>query len=152
MQVYRLGPKRFAPDLEGIGAKKFGGRWNHVDTACIYASANKSLSMLEYSAHLSLATFKPDLVFTTYEVNGKDFLQLDVKDLPKNWNNIPALKSTMDIATDHFKNKPDSLGLIVPSIIIPDEFNFLINPLSSKFSSVKVVSVVDHNFDIRVIS
>lgn len=150
MHVYRLGPKRFAPDLEGIGAKKFGGRWNHVETACIYASANKALSMLEYSAHLSLASFKPELVFTTYEVEYDDFLKLDLKDLPKDWNNIPSLKSTMDIGTNHFKSNPDSLGIIVPSIIIPDEFNYLINPLSTKFPSVKVVSVTDHNYDLRI--
>lgn len=106
--------------------------------------------MLEYSAHLTLATFKPDLVFTTYKVDDKDFLKLDLKDLPKDWNNIPALKSTMNIGTNHFNNNPDSLGIIVPSIIIPDEFNYLINPLSSKFPNVKIVSIADHYYDLRI--
>ncbi len=34
--------------------------------------------MLEYAAHLSLTTFKPNLVFTTYEVNHDDFLRIDL--------------------------------------------------------------------------
>ena len=150
MLIYKLGPKKFAPDLQGIGAKLYGGRWNHIDTACIYTSANKSLSMLEYSVHLKLATFKPDLVFTTYEVDPSHFHKIDVSDLPIGWDSIPTLKSTKDIASNHFKDNPESLGLIVPSIIIPDELNFLLNPLSSKFPEVKVLSVIDHHYDKRI--
>jgi RES domain-containing protein len=152
MQIYRLGPRRFAPDLDGVGAKLYGGRWNQVGTACIYASANKALSMLEYSVHVSLATFKPDLVFTTYDVKQEDFLSIDVNDLPHNWNKIPALNASMSVGTKHFITYPDSLGIIVPSIIIPDELNYIINPLSTKFSDIKVVSITDHHFDLRVIS
>jgi len=150
MRVFRFGPKRFAPDLEGLGAEKFGGRWNHVGTACIYASATKSLAMLEYSAHLSLVNFKPELVFTTYEIPDHTLLRHDLKNLPIDWNSVPALKLTMDIGTNHFKSNPNSLGIIVPSIIIPDEFNYIINPLSTKFKSVRVLSVEDHTYDLRI--
>jgi RES domain-containing protein len=152
MHIYRLGPKKFAPDLDGVGAKLYGGRWNHIGTACIYASASRALSMLEYSAHISLALFKPDLVFTTYDVNQDDFLRIDLQDLPENWNSIPVLNESMSVGTNHFTTNLDSLGIIVPSTIIPDELNYIINPLSSKFSNLVVLSIIDHTFDLRVIS
>lgn len=56
MLLYRIGKTKYAKDLDGIGAKVNGGRWNHEGVACIYTAESRALSLLEYSAHVSIDT------------------------------------------------------------------------------------------------
>jgi RES domain-containing protein len=149
MLVYRLSKSKYRNDLEGIGAKLYGGRWNNIGTPCIYTSENRSLAILEYASNVELDQMPRALHFTVYDIPEKEFVTIEVKNLPGNWKDAPSPQSTKDFGSDFFKDS-GVLGIRIPSAIVPEEYNFLINPAADKFSAVRVVDSKDFIFDVRI--
>jgi RES domain-containing protein len=69
--------------------------------------------------------------------------------LPKDWNSIPFLSSTQLIG-DQFLKKNNALVLKVPSVVISDEFNYLINPQHPDFKKIKIIEKNRFVFDPRL--
>jgi len=149
MRVYRLSDRQFAVDLDGTGAKLFGGRWNHVGTSCIYTSASRALSVLEFAANVELEFFPSNLSITIYEVPDKEILTISNEELPENWNDLSSPKSTKDFGTNLLMNS-NTLCIQVPSVVVSQEFNYLINPACEKIKLIKVVDINKFEFDTRV--
>jgi len=149
MLVYRIGKTKYAKDLEGEGAKLNGGRWNHPGFPCIYTGESKALSLLEYSAHVSLETIPRALSFTTYNVPDDSMVELKIARLPGNWKEWPHSHETRDVGS---KLLSDNKFLLIklPSVIIPDEFIYIINTLHKKIKEVVIVEVEDYVYDLRV--
>jgi|GEM_PF-4679954 len=64
MIVYRIAQTKYAQDITGSGAKKYGGRWNRPGVAALYTSQQRSLCMLELLVHFNAqAAFKQDYSF-----------------------------------------------------------------------------------------
>lgn len=146
MKVYRLTQTRYAEDLNGTGAKLYGGRWNHIDTPCIYTGSSRALSILEYSVNINIDFIPRALSICVFEIKEDQIFNLQIEDLPGNWTHNPAPKSTKDLGTELLK----SHAIIrIPSIIIPDEFNYIINPLA-KISDFKLLEAKDYVFDLRI--
>ncbi|RZL17537.1 MAG: RES domain-containing protein [Pedobacter sp.] len=149
MRIYRLSDRQFAADLDGTGAKLFGGRWNHVGTSCIYTSASRALSVLEFAANVELEFFPSNLSITIYEVADKEILTISDEELPENWNDLSSPKSTKDFGTNLLMNS-NTLCIQVPSVVVLQEFNYLINPACEKIKLIKVVDINKFEFDTRV--
>lgn len=149
MRIYRLSDRQFAADLDGTGAKLFGGRWNHVGTSCIYTSASRALSVLEFAANVELEFFPANLSITIYEVPDKETLTISDEELPENWNDLSSPKSTKDFGTNLLMNS-NTLCIQVPSVVVLQEFNYLINPACEKIKLIKVVDINKFEFDTRV--
>jgi RES domain-containing protein len=149
MQVYRLSDRQYAADLIGKGARLFGGRWNHIGTSCIYTSASRALSVLEFAANVELEFFPSNLSITIYEVPDKEITILSDDDLPHNWNDLSTPKSTKDFGTNLLMNSK-TLCIQVPSVVVSQEFNYLINPACEKIKLITVVDINMFEFDTRV--
>jgi RES domain-containing protein len=149
MLVYRISKTAYAGDLKGIGSKLFGGRWNNKRTACIYTSASRALAVLEFAANVELEFCPTDLSITIYEIPEAEFAIINPADLPEEWNELPAPQSIKDLGTKYLKDL-SILGLHVPSVIVPEEFNYLINAESDKINSIKVIKVTPFIFDTRI--
>jgi RES domain-containing protein len=149
MQVYRLSDRQYAADLTGKGARLFGGRWNHIGTPCIYTSASRALSVLEFAANVELEFFPSNLSITIYEVPDKEITILSDDDLPDNWNDLSSPKSTKDFGTNLLMNSK-RLCIQVPSVVVSQEFNYLINPACEKIKLIKVIDINMFEFDTRV--
>ncbi|WP_256004989.1 RES family NAD+ phosphorylase [Pedobacter deserti] len=149
MLVYRLSKTEFAGDLEGIGAKLYGGRWNNKGTACIYTSSSRALSVLEFASNVELEYVPEDLSITTYEVPDDLLEVLKASQLPEDWAAIPTAQSTKDLGSKYFSDQR-VLCLRVPSVVVPEEFNYLINPESKKINGVKVRGISRFKFDSRI--
>jgi RES domain-containing protein len=149
MQVYRLSDRQYAADLTGKGARLFGGRWNHIGTSCIYTSASRALSVLEFAANVELEFFPSNLSITIYEVPDKEITILSDDDLPANWNDLSSPKSTKDFGTNLLMNSK-ILCIQVPSVVVSQEFNYLINPACEKIKLIKVIDINMFEFDTRV--
>lgn len=147
MLVYHLGITLFAKQLTGEGAKLYGGRWNPKGVPCLYACESKALCALEYAANVLLEDMPGDLSFSAYEIPDDSWISFLPKDLPTNWQEIPLPKSTQDWGAKHLQ---DTLALRVPSVIIPSEFNFVINPLHTDFKKVRLKGVESFSFDRRI--
>lgn len=147
MKVFRISKTQYANDLQGTGSKLFGGRWNHIDTPCIYTSESRALAVLEYSANIAIDFIPRALSLCVFEIDEAQIELTKIEDLPGNWTETPAPKVTKDFGTQWLKERKGILKL--PSIIIPQEFNYLLNPLSEK-PGFKLVETYDFVYDLRI--
>lgn len=147
MKVYRITKTQYAQDLNGTGSKLFGGRWNHINTPCIYASESRALAVLEYAVNIAIEFIPRALSLCIFEIDENKVLTLQKEELPENWRETPISKSTKDYGTSFLKQKHEILK--VPSIILPQEFNYILNPLANNFT-FKLLETKDFIFDLRI--
>lgn len=150
MHVYHVGSAKFAYDLSGKGAELFGGRWNRRGVPCIYAASSLSLAVLEYAVNNSLENIPRALSYVVYKIPDKGWRKFEISALPDDWMQRPAPVSTMEFG-NYLLKKRTHLIMGIPSVVVPIEYNFLINPLHGDFyKKVRVVAVNDFVFDMRL--
>jgi RES domain-containing protein len=141
MKVYRIERARYVAEaLKGIGASKSKGfRWNSFNTSMVYTAESRALALLEIAVHLDLSEDLPnDRVVLSIEIpDDLPILWLDEKKLPKNWNIHPPTNITQQIG-DQFVLQSKAAVLKVPSSIVSDEFNYLINPNHPDIKKIKI--------------
>lgn len=147
MLVYRISKTQYAGDLRGTGAKLYGGRWNQIDTACIYTSESRALAVLEYSVNANIDFIPRALSICTYEIDENLIKSFKISQLPGDWKDSPASYSTRIFGTNQFEE--GVFILKIPSTIIPDEFNYLINPILGN-GHFRLVSAIDFVYDLRI--
>lgn len=145
MLVFRLVRQAYAQQLDGKGAALFGGRWNSVGKPLLYTAEHRSLAVLEYRVNNPLAL--KDLVMVTLEVPGHDIQTLSTQDLNTQWQTYSPQNKCAAIG-DNWLESQKTLMLSVPSAVVPQENNILINPLHSGMKEVKILDttsfLVDH--------
>ena len=148
MTVYRISLDLYKDDLSGAGAKLFGGRWNNVGIPALYTTENISLAVLE----LLVRVDKNDIPLNHY------LLQIDIPDseapvvIPKSklkdgWKDDIHLTQWMG---SEFMKTGGSLALKVPSAVVDEEHNFIINPTHPHFKKIKLISAKKFAFDNRL--
>ena len=141
MNAWRLVRKRRLPDaVTGEGARLGGGRWNHVGTPVIYVSETLSLAALELFIHFTRKDIKlsQSLLAVPVEIpDGLKVIEVSVKSLSSDWRVSPPSNSTKDIGTA-WAQRGSSPVLRVPSAVIPDEYNLLLNPKHSDFVKIMI--------------
>lgn len=150
MQVYRIAKQKYIKDLTGIGAKTVGGRWNPKGVAVLYTSTSAALSVLEVLAHLPAAYFPDDMAMASIEIPDALISFIDRSELPRDWDKIPPSTGIQHFAMNWISENK-FLGLKVPSIIVPTEYNLLVNPLHPDFNSVELLKVTPFSFDTRLL-
>lgn len=146
-------PDYTADDLSGEGAKRSGGRWNRPGMPVLYTAANIALACLETIVHLSGG----DLPLNRYLV------RLDVPDdvwqaarvlvdgdAPVGWDAIPAGKVSLDLGDQWLADAVGPALLSVPSVIVPEEANVLINPAHADARRITVTKLRRWSYDMRV--
>jgi RES domain-containing protein len=150
MIVYRIAHQKYARDLTGTGAKLAGGRWNSPGNRMLYTAGSISLAILEVAVHLSLEKVPKGFKIIVLEIPDEyAHKSIDRRKLPINWSLSIHAPFTQNIG-DVFLEKNEFLTLQVPSAIVPEEYNYLINPLHPAFSLVKILDIRDMNFDSRL--
>lgn len=148
--LYRIARTKYAKDLSGEGARLAGGRWNHKGTPIIYASGSRSLACLEALVHMSQAEFLIKRKIVLIEIPKTVVPQIiDKSSLPRNWRQYPPFFKLADIGTQ-WAASMKSLLLQVPSAVVPDEFNMLINPAHPDMKHVTITKIEDFQFDKRL--
>lgn len=136
--------------FNGQGAKLFGGRWNSPGVAVVYGSEHKSLAALEHLVHLNPRM--PNR-FTAFSFQFSDSLvkKISARELPKHWRQEPPPPATQQIG-DVWARESRSAILAVPSIIIPEELNYLLNPAHPDFKKIALGKPQDFVFDARLLT
>ena len=147
MKVYRISNKKYTEHLNGKGAYRVGGRWNSKGVRMVYTSTSIALASLEVLVHSAGIPIPNGMILLTFEVNNK-YIQL-LENAPLNWNEIPP-KGAAKVVGDEFIKSSKILGLKVPSAIIPEEYNVLLNPLHVHMDKVELVSIREYAFDGRL--
>ncbi len=147
MILYRIVKCAYA-DLSGTGARLYGGRWNSEGRSMVYLASSRSLAVLEALVHLSPTNIPTNFCIMTIDAPD-DVLEIPVEQLPKNWNEYPEHTSLKLIGND-FLIKQKHLLLKVPSAIVKEEYNYLLNPLHKNAGLVKIISTQPFAFDQRL--
>lgn len=151
MLLYRIvkNEKR-TTDLTGTGAFNEGGRWNSEGVYALYTSEHAALAMLEVLVHVDEGELPPGMFIMTIEIpDSVPVLEIGEKDLPADWR-IPeniALKEMGDKIFEESK----FLGIKAPSAVLPDSYNYILNPLyPGYYDLVKVIQVKALEVDKRL--
>jgi RES domain-containing protein len=151
VQVFRIAKSRSIRDLSGTGARVHGGRWNRKDIPVVYASENRSLATLEFLVHVPLSLLPNNLSIACIDITGAIVVeQISTADLPKNWRDCPAPPELADVGSE-WALAMRSLLLRVPSVVVPDDFNILINPKHPDMNRVVIPSIERFVFDRRLL-
>lgn len=149
MVVYRISSCKFIDDLSGRGAAMYGGRWNSEGVYLLYTAGSPSLAMLESLVHLG-GRVTGDFCQIAIEVPEESVLELMPEDLPANWRESPAPDLLRSIG-NRFIVEGQYLMLKIPSVLVPDESNCLLNPAHPDFKKVRVLVKSPIRFDERLV-
>jgi len=138
MIVHRLTRSVYARDLSGKGAEKFGGRWNTPGVPMLYTSDSRALSMLELLVHTGRYSCPKDLVLISLDIpDDAKIHSVYFPLLPEGWDTYPYTTATRNLG-DKFIRDKEMLAMKVPSVMVPGEFNLLINPLHAELSRLRI--------------
>jgi RES domain-containing protein len=146
MELFRITRSEFRHDLSGEGAYQYGGRWNSPRNRMLYTSSRRSLAMLEILVHWQRPTPPPDYVVVVLFI--PDALVSDsIPNIITDWRHNQQWSKEVG---DQWLKEKESLLLKVPSVVVPAESNYLINPLHQDASFIKIVDVEPFSFDKRL--
>jgi len=130
--------------LDGEGANQVGGRWNSSGRAVVYMAQSISLAVLENLVHMSPADFPVGYVSVAATIPD----ELTILDEDNVRRDFPDAGSRE--LGDHWLASLASAVLRVPSVVIPTEFNFLLNPRHPGFPQIVVEPPIPFVFDERL--
>lgn len=133
----------------GEGAEIAGGRWNSQGTRIVYASSSISLSILEILVHLENSSVLSSYSVIPFHFDEKLISVLKEADLPRGWADHPPPVSSQQIG-DSWVQDQTSLLLKVPSVVVPLEFNYLLNPAHPDIDKIKIGQPVPLPLDERL--
>jgi RES domain-containing protein len=152
IEVWRLARRPFcrtaASAFSGDGAAIAGGRWNRKGTRAVYASWTRSLAILEILATIDRSDAPTDYVFASATLEESDIARLPP--LPADWRAAVRSGATVEIG-QRFIAEGAALALAVPSAIVPQELNYLINPRHRRFATLHIGKTLEpFAFDKRI--
>jgi len=150
MEVFRISNKKYAAQLTASGS---ANRWNEEGQYVIYTGSSRSLSTLELIVHRS--AIKPTLLYKVMVIHIEDediiFEQIRSDILPKNWRSVAAYSKLQRMGAAWYTSKR-SLILKIPSAIIPQEYNYIINTKHPDFKEkVQLIKTEDYFWDARLL-
>ena len=148
MIVYRITNSQFKDDISGNGAKIRGARWNLQGSSMLYTAENISLCILELLVHIGLQDIQNFYHLLAIAVpDGASVSEINISKLKTGW--LEDEDYTAFMGTEFLKNNTN-LVLKVPSAIIDEEHNLLINPYHVDFKKIKIKKSKEFIFDERL--
>lgn len=150
MFAWRISSRKYALDRTGYGASIKGQRWNSANMRAIYAGLTPEIAALEKLVHTG-STLPLDLVITRISLPDDTSLyeSPSYDSLPEDWEALPTSPTTASFG-DSFLLEAKHLGLIVPSSIMPEARNIVINPDHPMMREVTIEIVREFIFDPRL--
>lgn len=150
MEVFRIVRETYSKQLTASG---LANRWNEDSQYVVYTGSSRSLATLELVVHRN--NIIPGFAYRVIIISIADEEELITpilqSNLPKNWRRNTAYPVLQQIGSDWYKNK-HSLILKVPSAIISQEYNYLINTKHPDFESkVSLVRTENYFWDERLV-
>lgn len=151
MILYRITKTAYARDLSGAGARMYGGRWNQKGTAVLYTASNPALATVELLVHVDANVLPNDLRLAFIELpDNSSSSTLEPESLPKDWRTFPTPAILAELGTRWAESR-QTLMLRVPSAIVVDDCNVLLNPAHPEFTNVRIEKVTAYGFDERLL-
>lgn len=151
IQAWRIVHQNYAnAAFDGEGARITGGRWNSEGIPVVYTAGTLSLALLEIIVHLEIKDALKYFKAIPISFNNALMQNVSTDSLPLTWNCTPPSFSTKSIG-DEWARQADAAVLCVPSAVVPNELNYLLNPLHPNFSKIKIGETIDLPADPRIL-
>ncbi|MDO8677872.1 MAG: RES domain-containing protein [Acidobacteriota bacterium] len=136
--------------FDGEGARRYGSRWTPRGVAAVYASATLSLAALERFVHTDPDLEPADLVAMLVDVtDGFPIHSLEIGQLPADWRHYPAPDALGRLGGEWLAGARTAI-LAVPSVVIPHEWNYVLNPKHADFRRLAIGQPEPFSFDPRM--
>lgn len=143
---YRIVKEKYVDTaFDGEGARLYGGRWNSKGISAIYTSDSLALCSLEIFVHLPSYTLLTNYVYMTVAFDSKLVTEVPII---SGWDERPISKTSQKIGDKWVKESRSSI-LKVPSVLMPDGCNYLINIKHIDFNQIKIGKPQPLTFDPR---
>ncbi|MCD8540431.1 MAG: RES family NAD+ phosphorylase [Leadbetterella sp.] len=140
MLVYRIVHKKYADSLFASGME---GRWNSEGRKVLYTSGSISLAYLETLHHRRGLGFNNDFrIMVIYLPSHASFQDIASSQLPAGWRSFRNYEFSQHIGDDWF-NRAEHLCLRVPSAVVPENQNVVINTLHKDYKKVTLAETLD---------
>jgi len=154
VSLWRIGadtPDYAADDLTGTGAERSGGRWNRRGTPLVYASTSRALACLETLVHLGTAGLPLNRYLVEIRVPEADWTARTIFDprVQVGWDSEPPGLISLDWGT-RWAKAGASLLAEVPSVVVPEESNVLINPRHLRARALRARKLRRWTYDLRL--
>ena len=149
MKVFRISALKYA---DGLQASGIAARWNKEGQKVIYTAESRSLACLENVVHRSKRGLNG--LFKILIIEIPDHLKMEIpeeKTLPKGWNKTYNYRACQKIGSLWISSGSTAI-LKVPSALVPQESNYILNTLHPDFQSIRLVDAEEFYFDSRFIS
>ena len=149
MQVWRLFPERFrTTPFTGVGGLYAASRWNHLGIQMVYTATSRALAALEFFVNLEPNEAPNDLLLAEASVPDELIERLDVNLLPADWRELDN-EFCRDSGSD-WATSGRSPALEVPSAVLEDEWNVLLNPKQVEFGRIRIAAPKPFRYDERM--
>ncbi|MEZ5046842.1 MAG: RES family NAD+ phosphorylase [Chitinophagaceae bacterium] len=151
MDLFRLTSSVYKDDLSGYGAFLYGGRWNSKGNVALYAASSISLALLEILVNMKGIKMFTDLSYHLMQLrlDEDEIIELKLSQLKKGWEKDKAYTQFIG---DQFLMTNQKVALKIPSVIIPQENNYLLNPNHPFFKKrIKLVKTEKYELDKRLL-
>lgn len=115
-----------------------------------YGSQSLSLAALEILVHADPADLPDDMVATAAEIAPEHIKTIGENELPPNWRALDPSPHQLVQMGRNWLESDESMVLAVPSVVIPEECNYLINPDHPDFSTLLIHRPIAFEFDPRL--
>jgi RES domain-containing protein len=149
LRAYRILQNRHTQTaFSGEGAASYPGRWNFRGDRVVYCSSSLSLATLEILVNIG----RPDSLnlYSWIEISFPSTLVHKPTHLPRNWRENPIPISARNLGQEWYTNKKSAI-LQVPSAVVPEEYNYILNPAHEGFSKVKIGDTRQLRWDSRLV-
>ncbi|MET7001297.1 RES family NAD+ phosphorylase [Chitinophaga defluvii] len=150
MEVYRISKCAYITDMNGTGARLYGGRWNSPGHAIVYTAGSRALSALEVLVHIPLKNIVLDFCIATIHIPDDIHIKTMLrKELPSGWQSLAPFPALQQVGDEWITSAAQAV-LKIPSVVIAEEFNYLINPLHPDAARIVITHSQPFYFDQRL--
>jgi RES domain-containing protein len=150
ISAWRIVQERHATQaFSGEGARLYGGRWNSPGVRVVYTAGSRALAALELLVHLDSPRILKRFVLCRVEFEERLVRELEPAKIPDDWRAYPPPRSTQAIG-DTWVMEAGSAVLRAPSVIVAQEWNYLLNPGHPDFRKIQIRELMPFDFDPRL--
>jgi RES domain-containing protein len=149
MKLWRIAQRKYALDRLCAGSALYGGRWNPVGLPAFYCGASIAICALEKFVHVGQAPLPPLVLVAVDIPDESEFFAPAVDQLPPGWDTLPTSAVAQDLGRKWLE-RGTALAMHVPSAVLPEENNVILNPRHPQFLDVELTVVRPFSFDQRM--
>lgn len=148
--VWRITTARFADTaFSGEGARLYGGRWNPKGSSVVYTAESQSLALLEMT--VQDAPLRANYILIPANLPDDLSIQrVTVSDLPSDWRK-PSASMALQAMGRAWLSERRCCALVVPSAVVPGEYNWLLDPLHADFGRIRIGQAQVLDVDARLL-